>query len=212
MVKFQNQRGAYQIRRGRHTYRGRQPSLETGRPPTNLRVCLPGDKMREARPRKPGPLAHGGRTSDRQPLSQGSGCVSPSTSLGPLSIHRGPRPHQARLVSSMHPGFHVQEPHTLSTPNSSGLWAPFRPPAAPGGGQQPEARNHLRRHVTSSFFLYKLSTCHPAVCFSLLRFSSNYVDFLHPTPSWKLIRLNIFIYYHFAQLLPAFPITLPASL
>lgn len=70
---------------------------------------------------------------------------------------------------------------------------------------------HGWRHVTSSF-LYKLSTCHPAVCFSLLRFSSNYVDFLHPTPSWKLIRLNIFIYYHFAQLLPAFPITLPASL
>lgn len=88
---------------------------------------------------------------------------------------------------------------------------PLLPPAASGGSIGLQPRNHHGLHVTS-FFPYKLSTCHPAVCFSLLRFSSNYVDFLHPTPSWKLIRLNIFIYYHFAQLLPAFPITLPASL
>lgn len=92
-----------------------------------------------------------------------------------------------------------------------GCGCPLLLPAASGRASGPQPRDHHGLHVTS-FFLYKLSTCHPAVCFSLLRFSSNYVDFLHPTPSWKLIRLNIFIYYHFAQLLPAFPITLPASL
>lgn len=94
---------------------------------------------------------------------------------------------------------------------SCGLWAPRLPSISFRRGQRPAARASWSLHATS-LFLYKLSTCHPAVCFSLLRFSSNYVDFLHPTPSWKLIRLNIFIYYHFAQLLPAFPITLPASL
>jgi len=36
--------------------------------------------------------------------------------------------------------------------------------------------------------------------------------FSSPPPPGKLIRVNIFIYYHFAQLLPAFPITLAASL
>lgn len=100
----------------------------------------------------------------------------------------------------------------MASPTALGFGRPHRPPAASGGASGLQPRNHHGLRVSSSFFLYKLSTCHPAVCFSLLRFSSNYVDFLHPTPSWKLIRLNIFIYYHFAQLLPAFPITLPASL
>lgn len=112
------------------------------------------------------------------------------------------------------PGFRGQEQRTQSLHRAAGCGHPLRPPAASGGacGLRPAAQASWSLHATSSLFLYKLSTCHPAVCFSLLRFSSNYVDFLHPTPSWKLIRLNIFIYYHFAQLLPAFPITLPASL
>lgn len=178
----------------------------------DLKSLPPWRQDERSKAQEAGASCHGGRTSDRQPLSQGLGCVSPLDLPGPpLHTQRTPAaPGPACLFHAPRfpcPGTTHPEP-----PNSSGLWASLRPPAAPGGGQQPAARNHLRRHVTSSFFLYKLSTCHPAVCFSLLRFSSNYVDFLHPTPSWKLIRLNIFIYYHFAQLLPAFPITLPASL
>lgn len=137
MVKFQNQRGAYQIRRGRHTYRGRQPSLETGRPPTDLRVCLPGDKMREASPRKPGPLAHGGRTRDQQPLSQGSGRASPlDLPRPPLHTQRTPAaPGQACLFHA--PRFPC--PGTTHT---------LRPPTALGSGHS-SALQQLREGASS---------------------------------------------------------------
>ena len=132
--------------------------------------------------------------------------------LPPPALHTW-RTHSAgRACLSHTPGLLWPGTAHPAPPVPLGSGHPLLPPAASRGAIGLQPRNHHGLHVTSSFFPYKLSTCHPAVCFSLLRFSSNYVDFLHPTPSWKLIRLNIFIYYHFAQLLPAFPITLPASL
>lgn len=145
-------------------------------------------------------------------VASGPGLGSSLAPLSLLSAQGGPLavPGWACLFHTpriLWPGIAHTEP-----PTGSGLRA-FPPPSSSfRRGQWPAALESSSLRVPSSFFLYKLSTCHPAVCFSLLRFSSNYVDFLHPTPSWKLIRLNIFIYYHFAQLLPAFPITLPASL
>lgn len=145
-------------------------------------------------------------------MASGPGLGSSLASFSLLSAQGGPLavPGWACLFHTpriLWPGIAHTEP-----PTGSGLRALPPPSSSFQRGQWPAALESSSLHVPSSFFLYKLSTCHPAVCFSLLRFSSNYVDFLHPTPSWKLIRLNIFIYYHFAQLLPAFPITLPASL
>lgn len=173
---------------------------------TDLTAHLPRLKMRKVQPRKPKALAEvevGGG------IGAGAGLL-PGPPQPPLSTRRTPGHARLGLPFShriLWPGIAHTEP-----PAGSGLRA-FPPPSSSfRRGQWPAALESSSLRVPSSFFLYKLSTCHPAVCFSLLRFSSNYVDFLHPTPSWKLIRLNIFIYYHFAQLLPAFPITLPASL
>ena len=183
--------------KGRSISRGRWPSrrqtlidLTTGLPPL--------------RTRSRGPLGQGCRTGDSQWLNQGSWLL-PGIHTQKTLGHRLDLLPPPQVV--MEPG-----PESSKSPVLLGCGCNRLPPAASGGASGPRPQNDHGLCVTSSFFLYELSTCHPAVCFSLLRFSSNYVDFLHPTPSWKLIRLNIFIYYHFAQLLPAFPITLPASL
>lgn len=174
----------------------------------DLTAHLPRLKMRRVQPRKPRPLAHGCRS--RGGIRAWAGLL-PVLPQPPLSTRRTPGCARLGLPFS-----HTQDSKARNSSHwaSNRLWATGTPSAFQQlpEGQWPAALESSSLHVPPSFFLYKLSTCHPAVCFSLLRFSSNYVDFLHPTPSWKLIRLNIFIYYHFAQLLPAFPITLPASL
>lgn len=152
--------------------------------------------------------------SPEMPTEEPGLCLAPSSAgLPPLASFQPMEDPQLLGWACLRPTPTFPWPEIAHTepPTALGCGHPLRPLAS-GGGLWPAAPHPRRLHVTPSFFLYKLSTCHPAVCFSLLRFSSNYVDFLHPTPSWKLIRLNIFIYYHFAQLLPAFPITLPASL
>ena len=183
--------------KGRPISRGRWPSRR--QTVIDLTAGLP-----HLRTRNQGPLAQGCRTGDSQWLNQGSLLLPGIHTQKTLGRRLGLLPPPQVAVQ---PGPESSKPSVLL-----GYGCDPLPPAASGGASGPWPRHDHGLCVTSSFFLYELSTCHPAVCFSLLRFSSNYVDFLHPTPSWKLIRLNIFIYYHFAQLLPAFPITLPASL